>query len=210
MTDDDIIKRRLLIDGDGTGEARIMTKFMKSFIKWSSSDDSAIESHIQYDRLLTQLSNIESSSVKWSNVIRMNEEELNNYDELRDNTNNGVEGAVKAITTTKEELKGAREVRSNRMEYDALARLIKEHPPRSDTANKLKLLNQELNSLKSKRDQLEHRLSLRRKQLHVLVTALHQLQQTLNDISAIDSVDHHDISPKAVIDLTSDVPMEVI
>ncbi|KAL7637844.1 UNVERIFIED_CONTAM: hypothetical protein RMT77_011456 [Armadillidium vulgare] len=210
MTDDDIIKRRLLIDGDGTGEARIMTKFMKSFIKWSSSDDSAIESHIQYDRLLTQLSNIESSSVKWSNVIRMNEEELNNYDELKDTTNNGVEGAVKAITTTKEELKGAREVRSNRMEYDALARLIKEHPPRSDTANKLKLLNQELNSLKSKRDQLEHRLSLRRKQLHVLVTALHQLQQTLNDISAIDSDDHHDISPKAVIDLTTDVPMEVI
>ncbi|RXG69203.1 THO complex subunit 7-like protein [Armadillidium vulgare] len=191
MTDDDIIKRRLLIDGDGTGEARIMTKFMKSFIKWSSSDDSAIESHIQYDRLLTQLSNIESSSVKWSNVIRMNEEELNNYDELKDTTNNGVEGAVKAITTTKEELKGAREVRSNRMEYDALARLIKEHPP-------------------SKRDQLEHRLSLRRKQLHVLVTALHQLQQTLNDISAIDSDDHHDISPKAVIDLTTDVPMEVI
>ena len=34
------------------------------------------------------------------------------------------------------------------MEYDALARLIKEHPPRSDTADKLKHLNQELNTLK--------------------------------------------------------------
>lgn len=79
---------------------------------------------------------------------------------FREETNNGVDEASKLISSTKNSLESARKVRSNRMEYDALAKLIKEHPPRSDTANRLKLLNQELNSLKVKLLFLHFKISL--------------------------------------------------
>lgn len=67
---------------------------------------------------------------------------------LRDETSTNVEEACIAIGEAKQELEEARQVRRNRLEYDALARLIKEHPPRSDTANKLACLTQQLHSLK--------------------------------------------------------------
>lgn len=34
-----VIKRRLLIDGDGTGEDRRLNVLLKSFIKWSNTKD---------------------------------------------------------------------------------------------------------------------------------------------------------------------------
>lgn len=40
---EEIIRRRLMIDGDGTGDARIMMMFMKQFIKWCSTDDTPQE-----------------------------------------------------------------------------------------------------------------------------------------------------------------------
>ncbi|KAG7167202.1 THO complex subunit 7-like [Homarus americanus] len=163
-----------MIDGDGTGDARVMM----------------IQN--QYDRLLTQLAAIEHSS-------------------LRDETSTNVKEACIAIGSAKQELEEARQVRRNRLEYDALARLIKEHPPRSDTANKLAHLTQQLHSLKSKRDQLEEKLTLRRKQLHVLVTSLHELKQALlhdnspsrdDEPCVIDEIIDLTAAPVAV-DLTS-------
>lgn len=34
-----VIKRRLLIDGDGTGDDRRLNVLLKSFIKWSNTKD---------------------------------------------------------------------------------------------------------------------------------------------------------------------------
>lgn len=210
MGDEDIIRRRLMIDGDGTGDARVMTMFMKSFIKWCSADDTPEDSQSSMDKLLTQLGSIEHSSMKWKTIVGMNQDEINNYLSLREETSVNVDDACLAMDGAKKNLEEARQVRRNRLEYDALARLIKEHPPRSDTANKLAELRQELSSLKSNRDQLEERLSLRRKQLHVLVTALHQLQATLSDSNTQvngNTQDIVDLTQTPEIDLTS-IPME--
>lgn len=201
MGDEEIIRRRLMIDGDGTGDVRQLMMFMKAFIKWCGSDDAPQESQIQHDRLLTQLAAIEHSSVKWRSIVDMNEVEIQHYDVLRDETSENVKKANIAIDDAKQELEEARQVRRNRLEYDVLARLIKEHPPRSDTANKLALLNQQLQSLKAKRDSLEEKLSLRRKQLHVLVTSLYQLKQTLQYDTT--PVQDGDAAKRGVVDLTN-------
>ncbi|KAK4326391.1 hypothetical protein Pmani_003107 [Petrolisthes manimaculis] len=213
MGDEEIIRRRLMIDGDGTGDARVMMMFIKQIIKWCSTDDTPQESQNQFDRLQTQLAAIEHSSLKWKSIVDMNNGEINNYELLRDETSANVEKACVAIEEAKQELEEARQVRRNRLEYDALARLIKEHPPRSDTANKLAHLTHQLHSLKSKRDQLDEKLSLRRKQLHVLVTSLHQLRQTLHhdtasartdDLCIVDELIDLTATPKpATVDLTA-------
>ena len=80
-------------------------------------------------------------------------------------------------------------------------------------------------SLQSTRDQLDDKLNLRKKQLHVLFTALHQLQTSLESDAMHDSgallVDLSDDSSnrepmandspqKALVDLTDDVVPEIM
>jgi len=207
MGDEDIIRRRLMIDGDGTGDARVMTMFMKSFIKWCSADDTPEDSQNSMDKLFTQLGSVDHSSMKWRTIVDMNKEEIQNYHDLREETSVNVEDACLALDGAKKNLEDARQVRRNRLEYDALARLIKEHPPRSDTANKLAELRQELSSLKSNRDHLEENLGLRRKQLHVLVTALHQLQATLTDSD--NQVNGNNQEGLDIVDLTQDPGIDI-
>lgn len=36
---ENVIKRRLLIDGDGTGDDRRLNALLRSFIKWSNTND---------------------------------------------------------------------------------------------------------------------------------------------------------------------------
>ncbi|XP_068212944.1 THO complex subunit 7 homolog [Palaemon carinicauda] len=156
MADEDIIRRRLMIDGDGTGDVRQLTMFNK----WCGSDDTSQE---------------------------------------REETSKNVEKACVAIEDAKQELEEARQVRRNHQEYDALAKLIKEHLPRSYTADKLTLLNQQLQSQKAKRESLEEKLSLRRKQFHVLTTCLSQLVQMLH--GDLTPVHDGDVGKRPVVDL---------
>ncbi|KAF2365795.1 THO complex subunit 7/Mft1 [Trinorchestia longiramus] len=202
MGDEEIIRRRLLIDGDGTGDARMIAKFTRSFIKWCFSEEGPQESQAQYERLLTSLASIEQSAIKWDNILNMNALQLEHYDELRQTTSTAVEDAEVALCSAKEELMHAKEVRNHGLQYHALAKLIQEHPPRTPTADRLTKLGTSLAKLKSQRDQLDEKLLLRKKQLHVLFTALHQLQ------SALDSEEDKpacEDPPATLVDLTDEV-----
>lgn len=39
MFAEEVIKRRLLIDGDGTGDDRRLSALLKTFLKWSSPEE---------------------------------------------------------------------------------------------------------------------------------------------------------------------------
>uniref|UniRef100_A0A8C6BE23 Uncharacterized protein n=1 Tax=Monodon monoceros TaxID=40151 RepID=A0A8C6BE23_MONMO len=54
VTDDEVIRKRLLIDGDGAGDDRRINLQVKSFIKWYSSG-SQEEGYSQYQRMLSTL-----------------------------------------------------------------------------------------------------------------------------------------------------------
>lgn len=207
MGDEEIIRRRLLIDGDGTGDARMMAKFTRCLIKWCFSEDTAQESQVQYERLLTSLASIEHSAGKWDNILAMNDLQLEHYAEIKDVTGAAVTDAQSALDSAKQDLARAREVRNHGLQYHALATLIQEHPPRSPTAHKLDKLSSSLACLKSARDQLNEKLLLRKKQLHVLFTALHQLQSSLDSPAS----DQQQLSEAAVaagdaplVDLTAE------
>ncbi|XP_018027336.1 THO complex subunit 7 homolog [Hyalella azteca] len=207
MGDEEIIRRRLLIDGDGTGDARMIAKFTRSFIKWCFSEDGPQESQAQYERLLTSLASIEQSSIKWDNILNMNSLQLEHYEELKNVTTDAVVDAEEALNAAKQELAKAREVRNNGLQYHALAKLIQEHPSRSPTAERLTKLSASLSKLKSARDQLDEKLLLRKKQLHVLFTALHQLQATLDSDEdksvAVTPVEDNRAAP--LVDLTDEI-----
>ncbi|XP_076624407.1 THO complex subunit 7 isoform X2 [Colletes latitarsis] len=178
MSDEEVIRRRLLIDGDGTGDDRRINMLLKSFIKWINSPDADNTLH---ERMLSQLAQCEFAQRKSRLVSNMSQEELKSYEQLSKEIEIQIEEAKRDIEKTKAELQDAKRVRKNRIEYDVLAKVINEQPDRVETNLKLATLREELDKLKEKSEQLEHKLEMRRKQFHVLISSIHSLQGMLNE-----------------------------
>ncbi|XP_046977811.1 THO complex subunit 7 homolog [Nymphalis io] len=200
MGDEDVIRRRLLIDGDGTGDDRRLNVLLKTLIKWcNSSDEKSEESKsTQYDRMLAQLAQCEFAVTKSQLGSEMMAAELQSYESLSKILENGIEIAKDNIEKSKADLAQAKTVRKNRIEYDVLAKVISEQPDRKETLERLGTLKTELSSLETTKQQLESRLSLRKKQFHVLVTSIHQLQALLDEPDDLESISD-DVEMKDIV-----------
>lgn len=143
-----MIRRRLLIDGDGIGDDRRINMLLKSFIKWANSPDADNTLH---ERMLSQLAQCEFAQRKSRLVSNMSQEELKSYEQLSKEIEIQIEEAKKDIERTKIELQDAKRVRKNRIEYDVLAKVINEQPDRVETNLKLATLREELGKLKVKK-----------------------------------------------------------
>ncbi|KAG5323569.1 THOC7 protein, partial [Acromyrmex heyeri] len=125
---------------------------LKSFIKWINSSD---VDNTLHERMLSQLAQCEFAQKKSRLVSNMSREELKSYENLSKEIEVQIEKAKEDIEKTKAELQDAKRVRKNRIEYDVLA--------------------------KEKSEQLEHKLEMRRKQFHVLISSIHSLQGMLDE-----------------------------
>ncbi|CAB0043122.1 unnamed protein product [Trichogramma brassicae] len=145
MSDEEVIRRRLLIDGDGIGDDRRINALLKSFIKWVNNPE---VDHNLHERMLPQLSQCEYAQKKSRIAAQMSQDELKNYEELADEIELEIKEAKLNIEKTKAELQEAKRVRKNRIEYDVLAKVIMEQPDRKETDLKLANLQKELSVLK--------------------------------------------------------------
>ncbi|KAH0540366.1 THO complex subunit 7 homolog [Cotesia glomerata] len=178
MSDEEVIRRRLLVDGDGIGDDRRINMLLKSFIKWANNPD---VDNTLHERILASLAQSEFAQKKSRFVSAMSQDELKNYKKLYEDIGIEIEQAKQDIETTKAELQEAKQIRKNRIEYDVLAKVINEQPDRRKTNLKLETLKQELGFLKEKSEQLEHKLEMRRKQFHVLISSIHSLEEMLDE-----------------------------
>jgi THO complex subunit 7 len=80
------------------------------------------------------------------------------------------------IAEAKSELEQARLVRRNRMEYDAVAKTIQAYPSRQESGKNIADVTAHLERLKEEEEELDAKLQQRKKQFHVLVNSIHQLQ----------------------------------
>ncbi|KAK2874326.1 hypothetical protein Q8A67_021479 [Cirrhinus molitorella] len=189
ITDDEVIRKRLLIDGDGAGDDRRINVLMKSFTKWCHSNFSPEEGLSQYQRMLTSLAQCEFSMGKTLLVYDMNLKEMENYEEIYADIEKSITSAHDKIAECKKEIQRAKRIRKNRQEYDALARVIKQHPDRHETLKQLEALDKELQQLSHIKENVEDKLELRKKQFHVLLTTIQELQQTLENDEKMESED---------------------
>ena len=63
-TEEDIMKMRLLVDGDGTGDDRRLNLLLKALIKWCNAEEDQQTCEMTYQRMLTQLAGIEWNMTK--------------------------------------------------------------------------------------------------------------------------------------------------
>merc|ERR1739844_21121 len=190
--DENVVRTRLLLDGDGTGDDRRLNNISKMFIKWVVTKDdenpekAKEDNKMHYSRLMASIAQCEWTENKSKLVQDMNRTEAKNYEKLYEQIKLEISQAEEEIRQTKADLVEARKVRRNRMEYDALAKVISKNPDRSTQGRKIEDVKAELDDLKATEDALETKFESRKKQFHVLVQSIHNLQALLdedNDIS---------------------------
>lgn len=142
--DEQIIRRRLQIDGEGVGDDRKINLLLKTFTRWCNSTDDKDDASQTHDRILTQLSHSEFSVLKSELSEQMIDEELKSYKKVSDNIAERIEMVKDQIDQSKTLLVTAKEIRRNKLEYSSLARLIKEEPDRKEIVSKHEILKDEL------------------------------------------------------------------
>jgi len=151
-------------------------------VKWCNSDNEDQASCEQtYQRMLTQLASIEWSMSKSRQAEAMNLAEQAHYENVHSRVEEGIVKAREEIEETKHELTEAKLIRKNRMEYDALAKVIQSHPDRDSSMQRLSGVQEELLQLQDKERLLQDKLETRKKQFHLLVSSIHQMQELLEE-----------------------------
>lgn len=117
-------------------------------LKYYLNNINCIFSQKAMEKMLVHLNLCEHAMKKSQAVSRMNVEEMLMYDNMSSEIDHNITNTKTEIDRAKEELKKAKTIRRNRMEYDVLAKLIIQHPPRTDTAKRLDDLKDELQALK--------------------------------------------------------------
>ncbi|KNC33833.1 THO complex protein 7, partial [Lucilia cuprina] len=190
MTDEEIIKKRLLIDGDGTGDDRRLNMLLKQFLKWMySKNDSPENNQIIYDRLMAQLAQCQFAAAKTERTSQMIDEELENYQKLSKTIEKNIEVAKLELEESKKELIIAKQIRKNKMEYDQLAKVIKQQPDRKETQKHIECLQKELAELNEKKLKLERKFEKRQKDFSVLMYAVRELEAQLVEDSSSEDED---------------------
>lgn len=147
------------------------------------------EGYSQYQRMLSTLSQCEFSMGKTLLVYDMNLREMENYEKIYKEIECSIAGAHEKIAECKKQILQAKRIRKNRQEYDALAKVIQHHPDRHETLKELEALGKELEHLSHIKESVEDKLELRRKQFHVLLSTIHELQQTLENDDKLSEVE---------------------
>lgn len=177
---EEVIRRRLLIDGDGTGDDRRLNILLKTLIKWANTyDDPIAENQTVYDRMLMQLNQCEFAVKRSQLLVKTSAKQLSMYKKFQKDLEGKTLDAKDAIEKHKNALSQAKVLKQNRMMYDLLAQSIKKQPARKETDQKLADLKAELDSLHEENRMLEQKLDIRRKQFLVLVTSANQLRNML-------------------------------
>ncbi|CAG7838409.1 unnamed protein product [Allacma fusca] len=177
---DEVMKRRLLIDGDGGGDDRRIVLLTKTFLSFCSEEPGEEMKNSQ-KKLVSQINQIEHGHFKTRFATRANQEVKEMYVELDTQVKEEIEKSREEIENSKKLLELAKEHRKHQQEYNALAQLIRTQPDRKETEIKRQKLESELAELKAKQKSQNGQLDHRKRSMHVLMSAISRLQGLINE-----------------------------
>ncbi|KAF7267521.1 hypothetical protein GWI33_019262 [Rhynchophorus ferrugineus] len=179
MSEEEVIRRRLIFDGDGTGEDRRLNLLLKMITNWVKTDESDEIMQAKFDKILVQLSIVEHSKHRYQYVSKSNSVQLEKYQTLHSTMEEEIDKKKNEIDLQRKELVKAKVIKHNRIQYDLLAKAIAKEPPRTIMNKKLKVLQKELADLATEKKLLESKLDSRKRQFNVLSTSANALAALL-------------------------------
>lgn len=191
--DDEIIKKKLLIDGDGIGDDKRINLFLKNFIKWCDQKNTAVtegddqqqtvnyeEEALSYEKLIALTGQCEHALNKSNLIQEMNQFEMNYYEELALTIQKTIGQTYIKIEELKNKLENAKVGKKNKLIYDNHAEIIFQHPARQQTIKLIEQINNEIKRLSEIKLILDANLESKKNQFKVLLGNLNELETCLN------------------------------
>ncbi|KJH51879.1 Tho complex subunit 7 [Dictyocaulus viviparus] len=175
---EDVLLRKLLADGEGTGEERRFQLLNGCFRSLRNANTVSKAEAVKALRLIDSL---ELSMRKQREIAEMTKRQTKEYEEMAERVDKEIAISREKMTQAKVDLAAARLVRKNRKEYALLVGMIEDLPSRAETTRKLDEIQEELTQQQERQQQLEARLSERRNHLHALNIILANFQKLLAD-----------------------------
>ncbi|KIH63076.1 Tho complex subunit 7 [Ancylostoma duodenale] len=175
---EEILLRKLLADGEGTGEER---RFQLLNACLRSLRNPSTVSKAEAVKALRLIDSLELSMRKQREIADMSGRQTREYEEMAERVDKEIAISREKMAQAKKDLTAARLVRKNRKEYALLVGMIDDLPSRAETTRKLEDMQEELAQQQERQQQLEARLSERRNHLHALNIILANFQKLLAD-----------------------------
>ncbi|XP_066926607.1 THO complex subunit 7 homolog [Clytia hemisphaerica] len=210
VSEDDIIRQRLLVDGDGSGDDKKIMTALRTIIKWSTMSCDDEERNTHYQKIIMLLRQCEYTMTKHHLSYLMNIQERQNYETLYQHIGEQIAVCRKEIKESKEELQRAKVVRKNKQEYDSLAKIIEKHPERKTTELEINNLQKDISELNLKKESLMQKLEMRQKQFHVLLYSVQLLQQILEEDNDVIDLSTDDVIKTETKSSTKSKSVEVM
>ena len=168
------------------GDDRRLNILIKTFFQWYNIRGKVPEeeSDLMYNRMLHLLTDADYSAEKSFQVQGTFKKEIDIYDQLMMDMKEQIDSTKDKIEEVKESLVKAREIRSNRMEYEPLVHKIEQFPPRPVSLERLAKIKKDKEILMEKKKEVEARIEMRKNQIQTLVSQSESLLSSLNQDEA--------------------------
>lgn len=179
---EEIIKRRLMFDGDGTGDERKINLFQKVLSSWVASKNMSKEENLRIlNKCFCLLRNIEYSWMKSKLVQKCCQEELDMYKKFQKRTEKNIERIRETIDQSKIVLQDVQKEKQHKLNYNMIAEEIASVPSRKETMNVVNKLNEELSELEKEKLKLDADWERWRQHFKVIATSANNLQDMLDE-----------------------------
>ncbi|KAG8187503.1 hypothetical protein JTE90_022896 [Oedothorax gibbosus] len=192
VTDEEVFRRKLLMDGEGMGDARRIDSLLKEVFLWAEAENQTDDQVTEgYEKLLSMVSSCELAARKSHESQEANKRQIAEYEAAYAIIEAKIDEAKQTIEDQKEELVEAKKVRKNKLQYHALANIISDLPDRKQTQECLEALGKDIDKLKRKAERREARMIAKTNKLGLLLTAtgdvVAQLKRDKQDSEDSDS-----------------------
>ncbi|VDP00750.1 unnamed protein product [Soboliphyme baturini] len=167
---DEAIRRKLLADGEGMGDERRLILVTKMFMRWSTDG-----SDVTLRKLKHMLQQSDTAMYKTMLVNQAIARESKECSDLAAKVQQQMIQAQTRFVEWKQRLKDAQQVRKYQQEYELISEMINKYPSRAEMNRRLEQLREDLRNSAERRKHCDAVLEIRRKQAHLLMIALNEL-----------------------------------
>eukprot|EP00590_Aulacoseira_subarctica_P007864 CAMPEP_0172424824 /NCGR_PEP_ID=MMETSP1064-20121228/28442_1 /TAXON_ID=202472 /ORGANISM="Aulacoseira subarctica , Strain CCAP 1002/5" /LENGTH=163 /DNA_ID=CAMNT_0013167227 /DNA_START=279 /DNA_END=770 /DNA_ORIENTATION=+ len=144
------------------------------------ADASSIIEDVQRE---LQMHNLEMR--KMALMERSMEADLKEYDQLQQFLDSSKHKIREEIKTLQQSLASERLIRNDKLEYEALAKIVNTLPSKMETQEKLNVVQKELDVLKDEEVRRDSELGIREKQFQLLLQSIFDLKSSLEEDNTI-------------------------
>ena len=192
--EEEMIHRRLLVEGDTGGDDKRMTQLLRSILKLgdlSGPTDQVDNPTEAAFKIITTLNQAEAGIRRCSSICKMNEDEVEFYERELDQIERAIDESKGSVQTFKTSLEDAKKVRKHKQAFDSLAQTILKEPSRELSHKRLEAISAEMEQLKKTESYLQEEQRDVDRHFKLFAFALAQLKSHLKDKESKDNDSNH-------------------